>query len=1455
MPIKGQGECAASGAKLDIFSSQIDYYQRLGIVRTAGLDEIKKAYRDLSLQYHPDKNKSPDAEEKFKLIAQAYETLSDAEKRRKYDVTLEKKVNHESREEEKSTSCGLLGAENKASDSPLLQMLGQLHREYLLMSEKYKTDPQDPEMRQLYSLFRVAMSFVDKIYPILPKRLKDLEKDGKLNNFTLLKDFLTISSAYNSFIKEVCKHQKADEKKLRKLMDERSKLYQDEEISDELRHEQSIKILREIFDLLIPDEKMKKKLKTEFQSVQLHFLIRLFELSTKLPQSMSELVPFVHPKSLEFSVLSYKVEHHKHANDKEFIYNLTGIGIGSKKINLDEWVKRVFKDIKTTVLWWIGWPYLKSELAKPYQDDVSEVRSLYACVIESVRKIDPKQAEFEVFFNELKQSKKNFDEVEGKCHKLIEKWSNKAESIFNQFKTSVAVEEFKPYSLSRSAIEAYIEAGVSYILASMLSTSKVTRAFRDEVNAVCSKWRKERCNQTGKLISDDENEMVGLLGMLHEDYTPEKASQCVKVCEDLRIKYERINKEFVSQGERLNDLLDLGEVLRFDYNDKLQSLLEECKQHLRLLNSECDEQILELNEKELNNLQSKVDELTDLIKLQEIKMSQSQFVTDEKKTDLILYQPMLILSRDQNKSLNEKWSQVKRLLDQSKKGIPFTDILKIIEEKTVSALMCSLGITNDIELVLWTQHAVNPLKQDITSRQKEFYVLLVRKLKTLEEREKRLKAEQEAIDSKNEIARLSADIERIMPNLKKKKALKRSVENRLIEQKRIDTPTIDDIVKSPFYVALTTLKAKLEALIASDQSIDGLVEIIARYLIQGSHALSERLLRIAKGEDFVLNLAEYEQLSESLYAFVESLCDYQGVNKKEGDKIVTDFIHGLQFALKSPNTTFIGGVKIAVGELSKLLFKNQDEQKQTFIRCVIEYSQILLELLINLPTDIGKCAPFLSPRRFNNVAIPSSNVTILQINPRSPAWRFKLTYPSSRGEPRIIDANELFASCLMSSRDALLLSWGEFYYGLNLPLEYRNQYLEIKEKIDRFYSLKMKDNNFDGFVQELNENSDAWPTWVSHLKKISETCRQFALKQLSDISENQPDKIQLLSVPSLIKSKLIDASMCFYLSDLITSLFEPQSDARLVFPLEYLSISKVRNIVFDNWFNTMYDSHAQQHALVIEQIETAKKELASDCTLENATIQLKKCKQFESTWMDNKVDFMKKMYNLYSPMNDEKKIHHLYRNLFEAIISGQTYFDAAIDAILVKNDVSRTNQVRLLPMAILPIQHQDEEKSTLLPVSGWTLEQAKQAILDCKDKPKAQAKFLEIMSEVKDMKQLYEFYDGLKTISLLNQHRNPYLDTLFGIKNTSTWRDTLKKMRTDAYAKLERDVESSTSDQGKLDILTKARGQAIFNDHRNNSVFQGAFWRTTTQAQIDDFIAKIKRTASTHSTTGNLRVG
>ena len=66
-------------------TSKRDYYQVLGIQRNASAEDIKKAFRKLALEYHPDRNKREGAEERFKEINEAYQVISDAKKREEYD--------------------------------------------------------------------------------------------------------------------------------------------------------------------------------------------------------------------------------------------------------------------------------------------------------------------------------------------------------------------------------------------------------------------------------------------------------------------------------------------------------------------------------------------------------------------------------------------------------------------------------------------------------------------------------------------------------------------------------------------------------------------------------------------------------------------------------------------------------------------------------------------------------------------------------------------------------------------------------------------------------------------------------------------------------------------------------------------------------------------------------------------------------------------------------------------------------------------------------------------------------------------------------------------------------------------------------------------------------------------------------------------------------------------------
>lgn len=66
-------------------ANEKDYYSILGVSKSASSDEIKRAYRKLALEYHPDRNKTKEGEAKFKEVTKAFEVLSNAEKRQQYD--------------------------------------------------------------------------------------------------------------------------------------------------------------------------------------------------------------------------------------------------------------------------------------------------------------------------------------------------------------------------------------------------------------------------------------------------------------------------------------------------------------------------------------------------------------------------------------------------------------------------------------------------------------------------------------------------------------------------------------------------------------------------------------------------------------------------------------------------------------------------------------------------------------------------------------------------------------------------------------------------------------------------------------------------------------------------------------------------------------------------------------------------------------------------------------------------------------------------------------------------------------------------------------------------------------------------------------------------------------------------------------------------------------------------
>lgn len=99
-----------------------DFYERLGVARDASPEEIKKSYRKMALSWHPDRSKSPEADEQFRAVSEAYGILSDLRKKLLYDMFHPSAVKPESPKQEpkadKIRSSALEDLVKDVADSP-----------------------------------------------------------------------------------------------------------------------------------------------------------------------------------------------------------------------------------------------------------------------------------------------------------------------------------------------------------------------------------------------------------------------------------------------------------------------------------------------------------------------------------------------------------------------------------------------------------------------------------------------------------------------------------------------------------------------------------------------------------------------------------------------------------------------------------------------------------------------------------------------------------------------------------------------------------------------------------------------------------------------------------------------------------------------------------------------------------------------------------------------------------------------------------------------------------------------------------------------------------------------------------------------------------------------------------------------------------------------------------------
>ncbi|MDO4814662.1 MAG: molecular chaperone DnaJ [Gemella sp.] len=137
-----------------------DYYEVLGLAKGASAQEIKKAYRKLSKQYHPDINKEPGADEKFKEIAEAYEVLSDDTKKAQYD-----QFGHAAFEQGGGFGGGGFGGFGGGFSGADFDDLGDIFSSFFGGGGRGRRNPNAPRQGEDL-LHRVNISFTESVFGV-----------------------------------------------------------------------------------------------------------------------------------------------------------------------------------------------------------------------------------------------------------------------------------------------------------------------------------------------------------------------------------------------------------------------------------------------------------------------------------------------------------------------------------------------------------------------------------------------------------------------------------------------------------------------------------------------------------------------------------------------------------------------------------------------------------------------------------------------------------------------------------------------------------------------------------------------------------------------------------------------------------------------------------------------------------------------------------------------------------------------------------------------------------------------------------------------------------------------------------------------------------------------------------------------------------------------------------------
>lgn len=1215
-----------------------DFYTRLRIERTASLDEIKKAYRTLSLRYHPDKNKSSDAGDKFKLINQAYVMLSDAETREAYDFALQKGIDHNELNEQKCIEGESVLGSMKFEDSPLYIIIKRLRRLY---DDLFTRHQDDLAWQQIVSLLRATKPTVDSFYELLLKRLKGLENGGKISTFNLMRDGYALYKMGKTLIKSVAQNRKVDENKLKSLL---KAIISIEQKADNSHLEEQERLINDFGYFLFPsaDSAFIKRIEIIMCQLGLEWNIAFFELFTHLPKSMREVAPFLKPKSLEYSLFSFKIKLEKDAKPDEFTYRISGISDEQSQpitrvFNLDIGLKNSRKNALSGILKALGEMNSDTDLAKPHNDKFNQMEDKCYSLIATLNDLKLHANEFDRVFEELVQIHAVFTDYEIEREKWVNSLDAKAHAAMDQLNMLVVPGAPQSFHLPEGNRSEVLNSAICYYLAGVASKKYAINEYRDSMYKVCSRqmnlFKYEVLDQRRK----DIQKLKNALAALRHQYTLAEATHWLRQYNDSLDGIMELDKKLVSQIDRFNTLLNpkMPELRRVyeDYND----LYDDFYEHYHLLKTMTPEVILEKTKNAIAQLKYQENAYLAEIKQQEQHIIVLTQTVTNLTQQLSPYLSVGIFSSDRLDKTSRQLNDMKKALSSEKAGIPFEQLLKIAQQEEVIALMRLLGVSESTELALWHKDASKASKRVIETRRSEFDSLLTNRLRIVNDMKAMHCAKNAISEAKLRVKQSEERIKSVKAELEEQSAIEISLEKTILAKNKSELvsteskeelteftiahnsadcvslphqnesksellmPVPGEIQQSHLSVALTTLKANLENLIRVNQP-DGRDELkdsaytlfntVAEFVIRVSILLSERLQKTENNKFVSLTAVELETLSPALNGVILSLCKQQKIDEKVAAEFADDWTARFKI-LHRDAITLNDFVLVFSQSLGELLFKNHPLTFARLKQYIAEQSQSVLALISYLPKDI--------------------------------------------------------AEKLESLRDLLLSNLGEIYFESKDAMPDRDRYQtlikEYQEYIASLKSVTLQNGNVQAYITAVNAKKDQWKQLDSRHRSLIDESKDHALAKYKDAPQSVLPVGTLLPIPTLNESKLIEAGISLYVSEQLRVLSHEEQYNQAVQGFAA------------HWFNDAYPKLLEKLKTVAPKIEEAKKVLMDQYSPENAKKQLDMCNEWKTALVSDEKELLNQLAQLFNSSVYRQKISDAFAHSYDVIDSGIEHFE------------------------------------------------------------------------------------------------------------------------------------------------------------------------------------------------------